>query len=224
MGIEKLLDREVDIELSGSLMISGMLIDVGTDLLVLYDGNNYHYVPFIHIHSLKEKQDKEISEESAASEQELGNNDPVSYRKILTNAKGRFVRLTLSDKQILYGYIASVLNDYLVFYSPVFKTILVAMQHVKWLTPYPAKQTPYGLADEDLPVKPINQPFARSFEEQLKKYEGTLLVFDLDPSTEKTGVLQKKDQNMLELSDAYGETVFLKLSHIKCVYVANHQP
>ncbi|MGG0555251.1 DUF2642 domain-containing protein, partial [Priestia aryabhattai] len=79
--------------------------------------------------------------------------------------------------------------------------------------------TPYALDNKALPVKPSNISFSRTLEEQLKKLEGELVVFDggIDPM--KVGLLKEIENNLIELVIANGETVFLKQNHIKSVHL-----
>ncbi|MGV3465153.1 MAG: DUF2642 domain-containing protein, partial [Heyndrickxia sp.] len=79
--------------------------------------------------------------------------------------------------------------------------------------------TPYTLENKDLPVVPTNFPLARSFEEQLKKYEGKLLVFDLGDNPNKIGLVKRISNNIIELMTANGQKVFWKFIHIKTVHI-----
>ena len=56
--------------------------------------------------------------------------------------------------------------------------MFISMNHVKWLIPYPPNTTPYSLNNQNLPLKPVSTPLARSFEEQLKKLENQLVIID----------------------------------------------
>lgn len=149
----------------------------------------------------------------------LEESEPISFRKILMNAKGQFIELCVTGNRSIHGYITSVLNDYIVFYSPVFKTVFLSMQHIKWLIPYSTNLTPYTLSNTDLPVVPSTIPLARTFEEQLKKYIGHLLVFDLGENPNKVGLIQNISNNIVELVNAEANIVFWKLSHIKSVHL-----
>ncbi|KHD86840.1 hypothetical protein [Heyndrickxia ginsengihumi] len=224
MGIEHLLNKEVEIEITGKIICTGILVDTGTDILVLFDGNEYVYIPIVHLHKIKEFSAKDRQVDFPKFKETLGNNEPISYRKILINGKGKFVKIKLSETITLHGYIVNVLNDYILFYSPIYQVILISMQHVKWLIPYPPLQTPYGLTNKTFPIKPLNNPLARSFEEQLKKYEGDLVVFNMEASSDKAGVLKNIQNNIVEIQNASGEKVFRKLSHLKCVSLALKEP
>ncbi len=217
-----LIGEEVKIEISGNKTFSGILIDIGLDILVIYDGSKYAYIPILHIHNIKDK--KSDSNKVDATEKPSGSmpfqteNESISYRKILLNAKGQFVEIFITGNKPLHGYITSVLNDYIVFYSPVFKTIFISMQHLKWLTPYTSNLTPYTLNKALLPVVPSTIPLSRTFEDQIKKYEGQLLVFNLGDHPDKVGLLSSISNNTVELVTAEGHTLYWKLSHLKSVH------
>ena len=51
----------------------------------------------------------------------------------------------LAGNAPIHGYVTSVMNDYIVFYSPVYKTVYISLKHLKWLIPYKENQVPYAL-------------------------------------------------------------------------------
>ena len=97
--------------------------------------------------------------------------------------------------------------------------MLISLQHLKWLIPYNLKNPPYSLRDEKLPAIPYNSPLLPSLEEQLKKWEGELVVFDMGEDPMKIGLLKSVCTPMIKLVVANGETVYLKLSHIKSAHL-----
>lgn len=220
--LKNLCGKEVEVEISGKKHFSGILIDAGLDIIVLYDGEEYHYIPLLHLQNLKEriiKYDEEGIPQPVEHMPFLQENEEISYRKILTNAKGQFLEIFVTGNKSIHGYITSVLNDYIVFYSPVYKNIFISMQHLKWLTPYSNQLTPYLLSNKELPVVPAAIPLARSFDEQIKKYENQLLVFDLGDHPNKVGVLKSAANNIVELVNAQGRRTFWKLIHLKTVHI-----
>jgi len=50
------------------------------------------------------------------------------------NAKGRNVNMLLGKNTRLYGYIVSIMNNYFVFFSPIYKTVFISMDHEKSVT------------------------------------------------------------------------------------------
>ncbi|WP_088070635.1 DUF2642 domain-containing protein [Gottfriedia luciferensis] len=218
-SIDSLLGKQVFVLLSGDITFEGILTDVGQDILVLYNGHKYFYIPWLHVHRVhlsehsKEKIQKPI-EPSIATEIES-----ISYRKVLTNARGIFSEIYVTGNLTFHGYITNVLSDYVVFYSPVFKIMFISLSHLKWLTPYNDNVTPYSIDNANFPINPTNISFVRSFESQLKKEEGKLVIFDGGNDPMKIGLLNTIHNNVIELSVASGEIVYLRLNHIKSVHL-----
>lgn len=219
-NLMQLLNKQIIVKLSGGKFFEGILTDIGNDILVLFDGQRFLYIPLLHVHKIRLSDN--INEEIdlpigfSLSEQV----ESISYRSILINSKGLFTEIQIAGDQSLHGYITNVLNDYLVFYTPIYKTILISLHHLKWLTPY-KNVTPYtlNLNIESLPIKLSNTPLQGSLEEQLKKVEGNLVVFDMGKDPDKIGLLKKVENNLIELVIENGETMYLKLTHIKSVHV-----
>jgi hypothetical protein len=218
-NLHSLIGKQIELEASGKVQLAGILVDVGLDIIVIYNGKEYFYIPHLHIHNIRSS--KNPSEELSGVTPELpfDEDDMISYRKTLTNAKGRFVEIYVTGNKSIHGYVTSVLNDYFVFYSPVYKTMFISLNHLKWLTPYQTNITPYTLGNEVLPVKPTDIPLQRSLEEQLKKFEGQLAVFDLGDHPMKIGLLKQVQNNIIELVTASGESVFWKIMHVKTVHL-----
>jgi hypothetical protein len=217
--MQTMISQKVELEVTGKIIFQGILIDLGQDILVLFNGKDYFYIPLLHVHNIRVNDLIEL---------ETNGNDPVSpindeqtaisYRKTLLNAKGRFIEIFVTGNKSLHGYVTNVLNDYFSFYSPVYKTMLISLSHLKWLTPYQTDLTPYTLDTKALPVKPSGITLQRSLEEQLKKLEGNLVVFDIGDHPFKIGLLQLIQNNIAELVVASGETVFWKVSHLKSIH------
>jgi hypothetical protein len=143
----------------------------------------------------------------------------LSFRKVLDNARGRFVELYVSGNKTIHGYLTSLMNDYFLFYSPAYRTMYVSLQHVKWMIPYQDSVTPYSLPNHHFPLHPSTAPLSRTFEQQCKKLEGQLVVFDLGDHAKKIGQLQKVENNKIELITALGEKLFWNLHHLKTVHI-----
>ena len=221
-SIKKLQNEHVKVEISGKTVFSGVLLDNGLDIIVINDGEKYLYIPLNHVHNIK----KSLKGESEFTIDTTGGDLPfqdasenISYRKILNNAKGQFIELFVTGNKSIHGYITNILNDYIVFYSPVFKTIFISMHHIKWLIPYTSNLTPYTLNNADLPIVPSTIPLARTFEEQLKKHADQLLVFDLGDAPDKIGLVKNISNNIIEIITAEGIPVYWKLAHLKSVHL-----
>ncbi|MDN3015383.1 DUF2642 domain-containing protein [Paenibacillus sp. BSR1-1] len=216
----ELIGKNIEVEISGGNFHKGTLLDSGADMIVLYDNKNHSflYIPFIHVQRLKEtmlNRDEEDSYQSPSDKPiEM---DVISFRKTLNVAKGLFVQVYVTGNKSIHGYLTSIMNDYFVFYSPVYKKMFISMNHVKWLIPYPPNTTPYSLSSENLQQISKTTPLARSLDEQLKKFENQLVIIDGGEHTEKIGLLQKIRNNKIILITADGEKVFRNLEHIKTI-------
>ncbi|MBY6268880.1 DUF2642 domain-containing protein [Parageobacillus thermoglucosidasius] len=218
-NLYSLIGKQVELEVSGNVLLEGILVDVGSDMLVVYNGKKYLYIPHLHIHNIKLCADPRTELANATTELPLYDEDNmISYRKTLINAKGRFVEIYVAENQSIHGYITAILNDYFTFYSPVYKTMFISLNHLKWLAPYQTNIAPYTLSNEVLPVKPTDIPLQRSLEEQLKRFEGKLTVLDLGNHPLKVGLLKQVQNNIIELVTANGESVFWKLTHVKTIH------
>jgi hypothetical protein len=218
--LKNLLDKEVLVEITGKTYFTGILVDIGLDIMVIYNGQQFLYIPIMHMHNIKLNLEPEItSDVPGETPIQKSIDSGLSYRKILNNAKGRFLEIFVTGNRSIHGYITSVTNDYIAFYSPVYKTVLISMQHLKWFTPYSSQLTPYTLSNESLPVVPSMIPLARSFDEQLQKYKGKLVVFDLGDDPNKVGLLKEINNNIIHLINATGESIFWKQYHLKTVHL-----
>ena len=214
-----LIGKTIEVEISRDIFLKGTLLDSGLDIIVMYDDKNQHflYIPIVHVQKLKETiLDKEDPSYQPPSERPI-ETDLISFRKALMIAKGLFVQVYVTGNKSIHGYLTSIMNDYFVFHSPVYKTMFIAMKHVKWLIPYPPNATPYSLNNEDLPLMPVSTPLARSFDEQLKKFENQLVIIDGGENTEQIGLLQKVRNNKVILITAERETVYRNIEHIKTI-------
>ncbi|MFX3633024.1 MAG: DUF2642 domain-containing protein [Candidatus Pristimantibacillus sp.] len=214
-----LLDHHVELEISGKMTpIRGKLIEFGQDILVLHNGTKFLYVPLIHLQQLKVY----APEEETILVPELPYepfNDAISYRKILMNAKGMFSEIYITGNQSIHGYLTTVMNDFFVFYSPVYHTVIISLHHLKYLIPYTPNVTPYTLTAEQFPLKPSPLTLSRTFDQQLRKLIGEFVVLDLGENPNKTGVLKAVDQSMIEIATASGNAVFIHFDHVKTVHV-----
>lgn len=219
VGYWEHIHEDVKIEISGKRTIIGKLIDCGLDIVVVFDGEQYFYIPTIHIQHFKNDTTSNINFNKKTSSPIRNDTESISFRKILNNAKGLFVEIYVTGNLSLHGYIINILNNYFTFYSPVYKMMFIAMEHVKWLVPYNNAQTPYSLSANDLPLNPTTISLSRTLEEQLKKLEGRLVVFDIAKTPQHIGLLRKVDQNMVELVTARNEIVYWNQKHLKTIHL-----
>ncbi|MBM7585267.1 hypothetical protein JOC86_001809 [Bacillus pakistanensis] len=209
----------VKIEISGKKVINGILIEVGNEILIVFNGEDYIYVPNGHIQTLHiiPKDDYSISEPTNMPV--LEQDEELALRKILNSAKGVFLEIYVTGNQPLHGYITNVMNNYFSFYSPVYKTMLISLQHLKWIIPYSSNISPYKLSAENLPVNPISMSLARSFEVQIGKLSNKLIVFNLGKNEDLIGRIENIDNNIIEIITARGNSSYLNLQHIQTVHI-----
>lgn len=219
----ELIGKNIEIEISGGKFYSGILVDCGLDIIVLYVGQtgDFLYIPVVHIQRLKEtKKEENATFYEQPTEKPLETDSiTISFRGILTNARGRFVEVFVTGNKSIHGYLTSIMNDHFVFYSPVYKTIFISMNHVKWLKPYLENAAPYSLNNQTLPANPAPISLARSFEEQCKKLVNQLVVIDGGDNSEKIGLLQQVHNKKMTLITAERKIVYRNLEHVKTIHL-----
>jgi hypothetical protein len=218
------IGKYIKIEISGKKSIYGLLVDIGSDLWVIFNGTDYLYIPAIHIQNwqfMKQFEINEINEISINDEPTpiYNHNEEISLRKTLTAAKGIFTEIYVTSNQALHGYIISIMNNYFVFYSPIYKTMFISLNHLKWLIPYTNSQRPYGLSNASLPVSPSSLSFARSFEVQIEKLIGELIVFNIAENENVIGRIQSINNNFVELISAKEDPIYINFQHIKTMHM-----
>ncbi|WP_406686068.1 DUF2642 domain-containing protein [Rossellomorea vietnamensis] len=210
----------VMIELTGKKVINGFLIEVGSEVMIVYNGDDYIYISTSHIKSMSVVSKDSIGIDEPSVSPQLEQEDQLSLRKILTTAKGVFLEIYTTGNQSIHGYITGIMNNYFAFYSPVYKTMYISLQHLKWLIPYSTNLSPYRLSKENLPVNPSNSiTLARSFEVQLEKLSGHLVVLNLGVQEEMIGKIEKVSDNIMELITAKGESTYLNMQHIQTIHL-----
>ena len=171
--IQNLVQEVIRIRLSGKNSITGTLIDVGDNIIVLYNGTDFMYISQDHIQSFDVDRDIEDEIERPTGFPSIiaqDNNKDLSLEEVVTQAIGTFVEVYLAGDQPLYGHITSVMNDYVVFQSPVYKTMYISLDHLKWLIPYTQEYKPYGLDNYQSTVQGNQKLLASDFNNQVEKY------------------------------------------------------
>lgn len=211
---QEFLQQSIEVKTTGKKRLYGILVEIGTDIIVVYNGEDYVYIPNTHVLKIRKYKQKEIS----WKEEEFSSMDHLSLRKILTNSKGVFAEINVTGSESIHGYVTSILSDYFVFYSPVYKTLFIPFRHLKSFIPYQKHQTPYSLKREKFPINPSGITVARTLNIQLEKLVGRIIILDLGLSTDKIGQLKSISGNYLELATARGETVYININHVKSVH------
>ncbi|KAF9130472.1 hypothetical protein BGX30_013481, partial [Mortierella sp. GBA39] len=92
----------VELKISGyKIPIIGELIDVGSDILVLYSENKYIYTPVHHLQHMKVMEEAEDS--SQANKEPVLDHAHISFRKMLMNARGIFTEIHLGGASSIHG-------------------------------------------------------------------------------------------------------------------------
>lgn len=211
--------KQVLLELSGQIKLSGILIDYGLDVIVLFNSRDFLYIPIQQIQNMKLNPNPDVNLIAPSQLPIENQTDRISLRKMLTNAKGMFLKMYVIGNQTIHGYVINILNDYFVFYSPVYKTMYISLHHLKWLMPYTQNVTPYSLNNQQLPFTPTNATLPRTFDEQLRRLEGKIVVFDIGDHPSKTGMLKQVANSMATIVLGEGEEISWNLQHLKTAHV-----
>ncbi|ENQ3078346.1 DUF2642 domain-containing protein [Bacillus multifaciens] len=224
LHLQKYINQPIQVTISGELLpFEGIMIDKGSDIIVLYDGEKYMYISSLHIQHLTPLTESLLFEnltipESLLPQDMLSTESTISLRKTLQVAKGQFIELALSHEHFLYGYVTHIMNDYFVFLSPVYQTLYIPFHHVKYLIPYQEAETPYGLERERLSPAVSKLTLARTFSEQLKKLKQHIVLLDLGIQAYKVGKLTEVTDSQIELITARNQHFHFNLYHIKTVH------
>ncbi|MFD2442820.1 DUF2642 domain-containing protein [Bacillus sp. CGMCC 1.16607] len=212
-NILKYIGNQVSVHVSGGNQFNGILTDLGQDILVLYNGRQFLYIPLSHIHQIQLNINTEEHVNQPTEAFLTEEMDPVTFQKVLNNAKNFSTEIAVVGSETFHGVIKNVYNDYFTFYSPIYKLMYIPINHLKWLIPYAKGTTPYTMTNAD----PPNIPLLHTLEEQLRTEIGKLVVFDGGEDPFKIGLLKNVEQSIVELTIASGEAVFLTIDHIKSV-------
>lgn len=216
--MESYLYQSVVLTVSGiRYPVAGRLVDLGPEILVLQDGKRFIYVPLVHVRQLTRNlyPENKINE---PSEPPLDPASELSYRKILIHAKGMFSELHLSGDQTVQGYVTSIMNDYFVFYTPLFRTLYVSMKHMKMLVPFDPRESLYAPDQGKFAIFAASTSLARTFDQQTRKFENEFVILDLGALPQRMGVLGPVRNNMLELVTANGFRTFIHSDHVKTIH------
>ncbi|WP_313891485.1 DUF2642 domain-containing protein [Psychrobacillus sp.] len=219
--IQSLIKEVVQIEISGKKLVNGTLVDLGSDMIVLFNGTDFVYIPLNHIQSFvvdrnNENDIQDPSEFSLIIADE--NKDDLSFKEVLTQATGKNVEIYVTDGQLLHGHITCIMNDYIVFFSPIYKTMYISMKHLKWLIPYPQNECLYDMNVPNVPVQSNNHSLAISFEEQVQKYKNTLVVLNIGGNKSYIGKIKNIEKQVVEIQRARSAPFYLNLDHIKTLH------
>ena len=202
-------------------MLKGAIVDVGSDMIVLYNGEDYYYIPINHIHELTVNNYNENNVQVPSENPKLSANnaqDKLSLEKMLAQAVGIYVEIYVMGDQVLHGYISTIMNDYFVLQSPIYKTMYIKTEHLKWLIPYNDHQQPYKLPDSHFPLQTFSGPLSKTFDMQMETMKNKLVVCNLGEKPTYMGRLNNLEGQIVELQTARANPIYINLLHIKMIH------
>ncbi|MFJ8066495.1 DUF2642 domain-containing protein [Psychrobacillus sp. NPDC096426] len=220
--IQSLIKEIVKIEVSGKKLINGTVIDLGSDLLVLFNGTNFMYIPLEHIQNLKmdKNNEEDIQDPTEDPSIKAGETQQeLSFKETLVLAIGRYVELYVTDSQPLHGHITSVQDDYFVFYSPIYKLMYIPIAHLKWLIPYAQNESPYGLDEKHSILQSNSEVLATTFKKQIEKFTNKIVVLNIGGIKSYNGKINNIDDQLMEVQKARKNAIYLNIDHIKTLHL-----
>lgn len=220
--IQSLIKEVIKIEVSGKKLINGTVIDLGSDMLVLFNGTNFMYIPFEHIQNFEIDQNNEEDIQDPTenpSIKALENQLELSFKETLELAMGRYVEIYVTDNQALYGQITSVQDDYFVFNSPIYKTMYIPIAHLKWLIPFTQNESLYGLDEKRGIVQSNSEVLANTFIKQIEKFVHKIAVFNIGGIKSHNGKINSIEDQMMEVQKARSNAIYLNIDHIKTLHL-----
>lgn len=211
----------ISLEVAGGRYLKGEVIDFGPDIMVIFDSVNryYYYLPLAHVKyfRLSPREDGGTDYREKLADNATGS---LSLCDVLDKAKDILLELFVTGNHPVYGYISDVLSNYVLFNSPVYKTMAINIDHIKWLALTEKHQTFYSKGRPDLNVEhTLTAVAASTFEQQLHKMTGRIVVFDMGTEPNKIGLVIDSSGDFIELISANEETHLLKTNHIKMFHI-----
>ncbi|MCG7346014.1 DUF2642 domain-containing protein [Sporosarcina sp. ACRSL] len=219
--IQSLVQEVVRIEITGKKMVNGTLIDVGSDMIVLFNGMDFVYIPLDHIRNFVRDIDNENNVQAPTELPSIvaeESQEDLSFEYVLTQAKGRLIEIFVSGNQSLHGTITAILKDYLVFQSPIYKTLYIPLAHIKWLIPLAQDHKLYGSEIDFSSTESPNETFASSFEKQVEKLVNKLVVMNISERESFIGKIINVEEHITEFQAARTSPFYLNLRHIKTLH------
>lgn len=220
--IQSLIKEIIKIEVSGKKLINGTVIDLGSDMLVLYNGTNFMYIPFEHIQNFEMDQNNEEDIQSPMEDpsiKALENQQDLTFKETLEIAIGRYVEIYVTDNQPLHGQITSVQDDYFVFYSPIYKTMYIPIAHLKWLIPYTQNENLYGLDEKNSTLQSNKEVLATTFKKQIENFSNKLVVLNIGGVKSHNGKINNIKDQLMEVQKARTNAIYLNINHIKTLHL-----
>lgn len=216
--IKNYIGEPISLELLGKKELSGILVDFGSDLLILFQQDEFFYIPLFHIQEIRPLLKEEANTLTPPNKlTTFSLTEEPALEKILYEAKGAFIEINATAAQSFHGYITNVLDDYIVFFSPIYQTMLIPFQHIKWLLPYPAATHPYGFKNTMFPASSIAKTFAKGFTTQLEDITGMFIACNVGDKEIKSGKLLCKENHFINLLTVKEKQIKINIHHIKTI-------
>lgn len=220
--IQNLKNEIIKLEISGGKFLNGAIIDTSNEIVVIYNGKSFQYVPVEHIQTFEIDFDNEDNIQQPTDTPSIDlkmNNNDMTILKILSQAKGMDVEIFVTSNKSLHGTITAIMDDYFVFQSPVYPTIFISNKHLKWLIPYSEHKLPYGLSKEELLIQTRkDQPYTSTFNSQIEQLKNKLVVINLGEKYTQIGKVKNVINKLVELVLADSRSIYVNTSHIKTIY------
>ena len=223
--MQNLNKKIVIIEMLGGKFFNGSLVEVSSDIVVLYVKNQFVYIPMDHIHSLKIDYENENNIEQPSYIptfiSQIENKD-LNLPNILSLVKGIHVEIMVTRNLALHGVITSVMDDYFVFESPIYKTMFIATKHLKWNIPYFQDELPYDLSENEFlkMSSKKGQVFKKTFTSQLAELNNQLVVLNLAKEYSQIGRIKNVNDRFIVLKNGNSELSYYNIGHIQIIYQA----
>lgn len=222
VNLEKLIsktDKEIaNIEVSGGKLLKGSIIDFSSEIVVLFNGNDYLYIPVDHVKHLTVSSDEEDTISKPLEPPGIKNNSPndiLTLKTVLNRAQGMYVEMYITGKVFLQGYISNIMADYIIFESPIYKTMYIALKHIKWIIPYSSNQHPYGLTKEDFPIDQYSIQLPQTIENLVKKIKDELVIINLGEKNHQSGKIVSISGQFVEVLTTRSVPYFININHIQ---------
>lgn len=220
--LQQYVGKVISIEIAGGRHHEGALVDFGPDIIVVFDcRQNYYYIPLFHIKSLRLSPQQDLENDADSHNKPIKSETGLlSFRNIIEKAKDILVELYITGNHPLFGYITDVLSDYILFNSPVYRTMAISINHIKWLALTNRNQTYYSKGITDLHFQfTLDSILAPTFEQQLNKQKGNIIIFDMGIEPYQIGLVVSVNNDFIELISANEETHLLNINHIKMFHI-----
>ncbi|WP_391120544.1 DUF2642 domain-containing protein [Psychrobacillus sp. L3] len=218
--IQNLMKEIVQIEVSGKKQINGTVIDLGSDIMVLFNGQDFMYIPINHVQSFRVGRNNEYDIQDPTEFPSIiadDNSQELSIKEVLNQAKGNYVELFVTNDKPLHGYIKQTMSNYFEFFSPIYKTMYISMNHLKWLIPYSQNESPYGIGDKKL-LQISNDSLSSTFEAQVENLIDKIVVLNIGSNNSKIGKIKDVHEQIVEIQPARTHSIYVNLDHIQTLH------